>query len=42
MATSGTDEGTLTVTIDGTVDPVAADVFRVTLESESQSESSGA
>ena len=42
MATSGPDEGTLTVTIDGTVDPVAADVFRVTLESESQSESSGA
>ena len=35
MATSGPDEGTLTVTIDGTVDPVAADVFRVTLESES-------
>ena len=35
MATSGPDEGTLTVTIDGTVDPVAADVYRVTLESES-------
>ena len=35
MATSGPDEGTLTVTIDGTVDPVASDVFRVTLESES-------
>ena len=29
------DEGTLTVTISGSVDPVAADVFRVTLESES-------
>ena len=40
MATSGPDEGTLTVTIDGTVDPVAADVYRVTLESES-SESPG-
>ena len=40
MATSGPDEGTLTVTIDGTVDTVAADVFRVTLESES-SESPG-
>ena len=35
MATSGPNEGTLTVTIDGFVDPVAADVFRVTLESES-------
>jgi len=34
-ATSGVDEGTLTVTIDGSVDPVAADVYRVTLESES-------
>lgn len=47
MATSGPDEGTLTVTIDGTVapllrtvHPVAADVYRVTLESES-SESPG-
>ena len=35
------DEGTLTVTIDGSVDQVASGVFRVTLESESQSESSG-
>ena len=34
-ATLGPDEGTLTVTIDGSVDPVAADVYRVTLESES-------
>lgn len=34
-ATLGVDEGTLTVTIDGSVDPVAADVYRVTLESES-------
>ena len=33
--TSGPDEGTLTVTISGSVHPVAADVFRVTLESES-------
>ena len=41
MATSGPDEGTLTVTIDGSVDQVASGVFRVTLESESQSESSG-
>ena len=35
MATSDPNEGTLTVTIDGPVDPVAADVYRVTLESES-------
>ena len=41
MATSGPDEGALTVTIDGSVDQVASGVFRVTLESESQSESSG-
>ena len=41
MATSGLYEGTLTVTIDGSVDQVASGVFRVTLESESQSESSG-
>ena len=34
------DEGTLTVTIDGSVDQVASGVFRVTLESES-SESPG-
>jgi len=34
-ATLGVDEGTLTVTISGSVDPVASGVFRVTLESES-------
>ena len=35
IATSGLNEGTLTVTIDGPVEAVAADVYRVTLESES-------
>ena len=34
-ATLGVDEGTLTVTIDGSVHPLAAGVYRVTLESES-------
>ena len=38
---SSNDIGTLTVTISGSVHPVASDVYRVTLESESSSESPG-